>query len=60
MRLDELETEVADVGAMQHQASVLTLLSIRVVPSINTAQHQHCSASTACSASEQYLATKLS
>ena len=36
MRLDELESEVADVGAMQHQASVLTLLSIREVLSINS------------------------
>ena len=34
MRLDELESEVADVGAMQHQASVLTLLSIREVLNI--------------------------
>ena len=36
MRLDELEPEVADVSAMQHQASVLTLLSIREVLSINS------------------------
>ena len=42
MRLDELESEVADVGAMQHQASVLTLLSIREVLSINSAQPQQC------------------
>ena len=46
MRLDELESEVADVGAMQHQASVLTLLSIREVLSIrailsNKAQLNH-------------------
>ena len=32
-----MESEVADVGAMQHQASVLTLLSIReVLSSINS------------------------
>ena len=65
MRLDELESEVADVGAMQHQASVLTLLSIREVLSINTAQHQQCaqhqsntqqqSSAESCSIRHQYL-----